>query len=302
LIDLAYPWALVVPFLGGLVLLGLRRPPPRVPLPLPVRRSGHSGRWVDRAPALLRGGAIVGLALAGAAPVRSARASAAEASGVAVMLVLDVSPSMQTELPGARTKLDAARHEIERFLDGRSGDAAGLVTFGREALVRAPPSSDREALLAALRTAESENLGEGTALGTALGLAADRLRGLDAPSKVIVLLTDGESNAGALDPVTAARAAGALGQRVHVVDASVDEDARRLLEEVARAGGGLHRPVDDVAGLDAAYREIDAMEPGRFVRRGQPGRTPTGRPLLWLALALLAGERALRASRWGTLP
>jgi Ca-activated chloride channel family protein len=218
------------------------------------------------------------------------------------MLVLDVSPSMGEEFSLGRSRLAAAREETLRFLEKRPGDAIGLVAFGREAFVRAPPSLARDGLRSALHAVEPGGLGEGTALGTALGLAADRLRAVDAASRVIVLLTDGESNAGALDPSTAARAAGALGQRLHVVDVSTRDEARATLADVARVGGGLHLIAGDPSAMDRAYREIDALERAPIPGLGEAASVPVAGPLLWMALLLVVAEQALRGSRWGTLP
>jgi len=302
MLDLARPWALLAPLLAALALLRGSRSRGRIPVSGPwVSAAAAAAGWIDRIPAVLRAAAVLALACAAAGPVRVG-GGGAPPSGVAVMLVLDVSPSMGEELTGGRTKLEAARGETLRFLERRPGDAAGLVIFGREALVRVPPSLDREGILAALDAAEPGGLGEGTALGTALGLAADRLRAVDMPSRVIVLLTDGEGNAGALDPITAARAAAALGARLHVVDVSNRTEARAALAHLAAAGNGLHRPADDPAGVDRAYRDIDALEPAPFPDAERRAGIPLDAPLLWAALLLVAAERALRGSRWGTLP
>lgn len=310
--EFRFPWMLAVgaaAVAGVALLVALRGGTRSVPVgALVAGRDAGSGPGrgalvLDRVPGFLRAGAVLLLVLATGAPFRPEAGGVPPPSGVVVMLVLDVSPSMADGFPGGGSKLDVARRETLRFLEGRGGDAVGLVTFGGEAAVRVPPSLERGALLAALADVEPGAMGDGTALGTALGLAADRMRGLGSPSRVVLLLTDGEGNAGALDPVRAARAAGALGQRVHVVDVSGQEDSARLLGRVAHAGGGEHLMVSDARALDDAYREVASLEPGPLDGvAGRAGGLPLATPALALALALLAGERALRASRWGSLP
>jgi Ca-activated chloride channel family protein len=218
------------------------------------------------------------------------------------MLVVDVSPSMAEPLGAGVSRLEAVRGEVRRFLQGRDGDAVGLVLFGGDALVRVPPLADRRPLEAALDAARVGELGEGTSLGTALGLAADRLRAIDSPSRVAVVFTDGEDNAGSLDPLTAAAAAAALGQRVHVVDASTDAAARILLAGIAERGGGGHHAVGDPEGMVAALAALTAMEPGRFAGPLTAGRAPAWDVFLWVAMALLMAEAGVRASRWGVIP
>lgn len=303
--EAAFPWILLLPL--GVALLRFRRRAGGGGVPLPAfEDAGATARrpWpaaVSRVPGALRWGAVAALALAASAPYRAAETDSGT-SGVALMLVVDVSPSMAEPLGAGVSRLEAVRGEVRRFLQGRDGDAVGLVLFGGEALVRVPPLVDRRSLEAALDAARVGELGEGTALGTALGLAADRLRAIDSPSRVAVVFTDGEDNAGALDPLTAAAAAATLGQRVHVVDASTDAAARILLAGIAERGGGGHHAVGDPEGMVAAFAALDAMEPGRFAGPLTGGRVPAWDALLWVALALLLVEGGVRASRWGVIP
>ncbi|HSW28465.1 MAG TPA: VWA domain-containing protein [Longimicrobiales bacterium] len=304
MVEFAWPLVLAAPLVAALALrlVRARERGVEVPGPWPEGFGAAGPSLVDAIPIVLRWGAVAALTLAAAAPVRTVPGPVTGPPGAALMIVLDVSPSMATAIPGAGTKLDAARAEILRFLDGRETDAVGLVTFGLDAVVRVPSSVRREGLRQALVAAAPGDLGDGTALGVALGLASDRLRAVEAPSRVVILVTDGEGNAGALDPVTAARAAGALGHRVHVVDVSGDGASGGLLASVAEAGGGRHHPVADAAGLDRAYREIDALERAPLAGGAGTSKVPAGAPLVWVALALVGLERALRASPWGAIP
>lgn len=313
------PWLLALPVLVGLALVWLRPQSHGALL-------GADGPWGDlgrawrlgasRLPALFRVGAVVALAWLAAAPFRRVPAPVPAGEGVAVMVVLDLSESMGDPwMEGAgqggprvvsgvstRTKLDVALAELERFVARREGDALGLVVFGGEAVVRVPPTVDRRAFRQALTSLRPGALGEGTAVGTALGMAANRLRALDARSKVVVLLTDGRSNAGALDPVTAARAAAGVGQKVYVLEVEDAGASPPLLVPVARAGNGRHFLVSGDAGLEEAYREIDALEPSRLPGSPASVPVPASLGLLWWAGAFLLVERTLLGSRLGRIP
>lgn len=255
-------------------------------------------------PALLRSGAVAALAWAVVAPARVVPAPAAPGEGVAVMVALDVSGSMDAVGPDGRSLREAAGLALARFLEGREGDAVGLVTFAGDAVVRLPPAVAPGAVGAALAaTGRGASHGGGTALGDALGLAAHRLRPLQVRSRVVVLVTDGGANAGALDPVTAAASASALGQTVYVlaVDGGSDEPPS-LLARVAEAGGGRLWRVGRTGEMEAALAEIGALEPSRLPGAPLTARLPASPWPLALGLVLLLSERLLRASRWGRLP
>lgn len=264
-----------------------------------VSLTGAPGRSAGVAGPVLRAGVLILLALALAGPVEVRLVPPPPDEGAAVVAVLDVSESMRTGLLDGAPRLEAAVEELRRFLAGRDGDQVGVVAFAGTVTTLSPPVGDPGPALAALDRVADVDLGDGTALGTALGVAANRLRAVDARSRVLVLLSDGEHNAGPIDPVTAARAAALLGVRVYTVAVG---GAASVLAPVAEAGGGRAFVVADRAGLDAAYRSIDALEPSAFARAPTPLRVPRHAGLLWMALALLAAEAALRASPRTVIP
>jgi Ca-activated chloride channel family protein len=192
--------------------------------------------------------------------------------------------------------------ELARFLAAREGDAVGLVTFAGDAIVRVPPSTDPRGIEEALRSLRPDELGDGTAVGTALGLAANQLRGFDARSRAIVVVSDGLSNAGSLDPVTAARAASGVGIRVYVLEIRNEPGEPAHLAPVAVAGNGRHFEISDGGGVTRAYRAIDALEPSRLPGTPATAEIPLAPWLLWWIAGCLVGERILRASPWGALP
>lgn len=304
MVELARPW---IPPVALLVVVAAAWGGRRT-FPLLAWAEGEARvPWIARAraalPDLMAAGAVLALVLILAGPYRTVALPGTAAEGVAVMVALDVSESMGDLADGGSSKLAVAVEEARRFASRREGDAIGLVAFGRDAVVRVPPTVDRAPFLTALGTLEAGGLGDGTAVGTAVGLAANRLRGVDARSRVILLVTDGRSNAGSLDPVTAARAAAALGQHVYVVEVEDDGQATPLLEGMARAGGGRHFTVSDADGLASAYGEIDRMEPSTFHAPTRTAQVPAVAGLLWLSLAFLVVGRGARGwARLGRLP
>lgn len=302
--ELRAPWVLLVPVAVGLVLLWMRPSFRGVGVSVDDVSGPRMPWWqrvAGRIPQTARVGVLAGLAWVAASPFRTVTLPPDPSEGVALVVALDVSESMDDPGLGGRSKLAVALEEIRRFVRGRAGDAVGLVTFAQESIVRVPPTVDHRVLLDALGRVRAGDLGDGTAIGTALGMAANRLRGVEARSRVLVLVSDGRSNAGALDPGTAARAAAALGQHVYVIEVGGDAGPADLLGDVAAAAGGRHYAVSDRQGLDRAYREIDALETSRLAGPPRTAQVPASSGLIWWLVGLLALERSVRAGRAGRL-
>jgi Ca-activated chloride channel homolog len=297
------PWALaLIPLIGaGWLWLRLgRRSGIALGAPLADARSSVASGLLAGFSTTTRLATLGALVLVLAGPYRIATVPGPPEEGVAIVIALDVSESMRTEELGRESRLDAAMTELRRFVAGRRGDVIGLVTFSGTASVRVPPVLDRAPLGAALLAIPREAPEDGTALGSAVALAANRLRAVEAASKVVVAITDGESNAGALDPVTASAAAAALGIRVYAL--AVGGQGANALVAVAEAGGGRSFQATDRDALDEAYREIDAMEPSTFEETSSSVEVPAHAGLLWLAAGLLVAEAGARGSRYGVIP
>ena len=149
--------------------------------------------WLSSLPRVLRVVALALLAVALARPQTFKRQDI-EVEGIDIMLVLDLSKSME-ERDLARNRLDAAQRTIRRFLTGRTNDRLGLVVFAREAMLQCPLTLDYaslDSIVANLEIGDLEPMG--TAIGDGVGLAIGSLRRSDAKSKVVILLTDGDSN------------------------------------------------------------------------------------------------------------
>lgn len=141
-------------------------------------------------------------ALAG--PIVTRQEKVYTSRGTDVLFVIDISPSMAAYDIGSATRLDAARQSISVLASSAPGVSFGIVTMASEAALVVPPTQDLAYLTDRLVDIRIGELGDGTAIGTGLSVAVYHLAGSSAPKKCIVLLTDGENNAGAIHPLTAA--------------------------------------------------------------------------------------------------
>lgn len=295
--ELARPWLLLL-FLPLLGLAWRRFRMAPLFLPQAVPGAWGRGRRTRGAPSLpwfLRTMASGVLVVALAGPRVPDPLPPGE--GIAIMVALDLSGSMETRDMGGRSRLETAREEITRFVGGRPQDLMGLVTFGETAVTRVPPTSHHQHLLdvlAEMEVAEGEN---GTAMGVGLGLAAQRVSLVPSPSRVVILLTDGRSNTGAMEPLPVTRAARTLGLRIHTVgvgaprgDDPLDES---LLREVAQDGGGRYFPVRDPAGFRGVMEELDRLERGPLPRAAGFSSRSLHRGFLLAAVLLLLLEALL---------
>jgi Ca-activated chloride channel family protein len=196
---------------------------------------GWRARFRDL-PGLLRGGALVLGILALARPEDVLRGENAEERGIDIVVVLDLSGSMRAVMddasqgtqgkatvgddgrPRRATRLDVAKDVITDFVSRRKTDRIGVVVFGRAAFVLSPPTLDYGLLTQLVQKMDLDVIdGNGTAIGDAVGTAVARLRRSTARSKAVILLTDGDSNAGAIDPTYATHLAETQGVKVYTV-------------------------------------------------------------------------------------
>jgi len=273
--DLARPWALLLFFpLLFLAWRRIRASPLALPQAIP-RGSKKAGRihGLPSPPWLVRMLALVSLVAALAGPRVPAPLPPGE--GIAILFALDLSRSMETLDMGGRSRLAVAREEMARFIRSRPQDLIGLVTFGEEAVTRVPPTPDHQHLLKVLGEVGIATGENGTAMGVGLGLAAQRASEVPSPSRVVILLTDGRNNSGAMEPIPVSRAARALGVRVHAVGVGApggeDPLDEPLLQGIARDGGGRYFRARDQGGFTSIMAELDCLERGPIPR--EPGFT-----------------------------
>jgi Ca-activated chloride channel family protein len=322
-LRLAHPLALaLVPLAVALVLwAGVRRAPGRRAVLVHARaselgraRRGLVARLADL-PIALRLLAIALLGVALARPQSAHPEPDLEVEGIDIVLVLDLSGSMEESdlLPN---RLEAAKAVIRDFVQRRPTDRIALVVFGREAYTHVPLTLDHGAflrMLAELRVGIID--GKGTAIGNGLGVGLARLRRSEARSKVIILLTDGDNNAGNISPREAAGMAQKLGVKVYTILAGDNEssDERgaagqkfpvnpKLLEEIATMTGGVPYLATDTQALARRFQDIlGELEKSRIKDRGILYAELFPRFLLPAVFVLLL-ELALRLTRLRRLP
>jgi Ca-activated chloride channel family protein len=248
----------------------------------PVREVGRGRRWVGQIPAALRSVVLGAWVVAAAGPQGGADTVQVTSEGIAVVLTVDVSSSMLAEDFTPSNRLDVARERSVAFVRGRQYDRIGLVSFAGEALTKVPLTTDYAVLEQAILDLRIGELDDGTAIGTAIAIAANRLRRAEGASKVVVLLTDGENNRGRVDPRTAAAAAREFGVRIYTIGVGTQGEARLpigrgpggqlryqmmpvrldepLLRDVAETTGGRYFRATDAAVLTRIFEQIDQLE------------------------------------------
>jgi Ca-activated chloride channel family protein len=305
--SLAWPWwllALPLPWLARRLLSPATGVALRVPC-LPARaEAAESGRarvalWIAALAWLL-------LLLAAARPQAPADAGNELARGRDLMLAFDLSASMghvDLLLDGqALERLGAARKLADAFLQKRNGDRVGLIVFGSQAYLHTPLTGDLQAVREALASTEVGLAGPETALGDAIALAVKHMQGLPDQDRVLLVLTDGASNAGTLALPRAAWLAQRAGVRIHLIGVGVAASGNSLdestLRNIAAQTGGTYARATDGPSLRAFLQSIDTLESsGLAVPAPRPPRELYAWPL-GLAL-LLAGATALYATMAG---
>jgi len=250
------------------------------------------------------------------------------ASGIDIVLAIDLSGSMSSEdfqLRGRRVnRLMIAKDVLQQFVAKRPNDRIGLVAFATDAYIAAPLTLDHDFLLQNLERLEIAAPGKDqTAIGSALAAALNRLRELRSKSKIVILMTDGQNNAGKVPPLTAAEAAETLKVKVYTIgvgtrglapfpyidafgrkdykpmQVDIDEDT---LTQIARRTGGKYFRADKTETLRSVYDEIDQLEKTEVeVKKYQRYRELF--PLVALpGLVLLLLEVILNHTVWRKLP
>ncbi|MHC4381092.1 MAG: VWA domain-containing protein [Planctomycetota bacterium] len=318
--SLAVDWSLHDPlFLWLLLLVPLAILLRRTPRPVArafapfdfarqLQRSRRQGlRFL---PWLLQAFAFALLIVAMARPQQSVQMPVEE-QGIDLLLCLDLSSSMAaTDLDPSsptRTRLEVARGAAESFLDTRSQDRIGLVTFARDARLVCPPTLDHRSLRTLLTDLDQVEAGspeDATGIGVALARSAVFLRDAATSSKVVILLSDGEETvatdpgSAAIHPQDAAALCLAWGIRVYTISAGPAAAATRAgLQKLATTTGGQAFAAVDAAALVQVYAAIDQLERTRFQRLPWV-QAERFIPFLLAALVSLVLAVALRRMFW----
>ena len=221
--------------------------------------------------------------------------------GIDIALILDTSGSMSARFGSQDSRLDVAKRVLVDFINGRENDQLGLVIFRAGSLVLSPLTLDYGALTAITEDVGDVNLPDGTAIGVGLSDALNLLRESRTRSRVAILLTDGENNAGDIDPLAAAQIAKTLGIRVYTIGV-IEQGSRTVdsqaLTQMAELTGGRYFPAENEQSLEAIYGSIDQLEKSRIDRSVFATYDEYAVYFLVGALALLAVELFLRNTVW----
>lgn len=250
---------------------------------------------------------LLSLIVALACPRQGLSSAKVRAEVVDIMLVVDVSGSMETLdfSTGEQrlNRLDAARLVLEDFVRSRSGDRLGLIAFATFPYTVSPLTLDHDWLVERMEKLAPGILpGDSTAIGTALASAVNRLRDSSSASRVIVLLTDGRNNAGTISPKSAARAAKALGIRVYAVGAGTAALDDALLDRITRSAGGVYFRARDMRALREVYAQIDKLERTEMELEVYTRFREWFTLFTALGAACLMTERTLSCTRFGRVP
>lgn len=270
--------------------------------------------------------AALGLLIVAMARPRVLRETVTVSSeGIDIVLAFDISGSMQAEDFQPTNRFTVARQVLEDFIAGTEGDRLALVVFAAKAFTQSPLTLDYSMVRQLLDQVRIGMVDEsGTAIGMAIATSAARLEKSDARSRIIILLTDGMNNAGAIDPITAAKAAGAMGVKIYAVGVGSEEGAlipvddpifgrtyarnpdgsyqRTMMDEatlrtIAELSGGKYYRAADPDTLRKIYEEIRQLEKSKFETNEYRRYQEMAGRFLWPGLLLLVLQTLL-ASTW----
>ena len=253
-----------------------------------------------------------------------------KASGVDIVVALDMSGSMVSEdfeVHGKRVnRFNMARAVLRQFIEKRPNDRIGLVVFATQAYIASPLTLDHDFLLQNLDRLQIGVINDNqTAIGSALSTAINRLREVKSKSRIVILMTDGQNNAGSIAPLTAAEAGQALGVKVHTIGVGmrgqapmpagrnpftgetlyqwipvdIDEDA---LQRIAQRTGGTYYRADNSERFQAIYAEIDKLEKTEADIKKFSQHKELFPWVITPGLGLLLLEVLLRHTIWRRLP
>ena len=316
-----YPYLLYLLFLP-LLLLGLylyrelkgRRPAVEVASLQPWAASGRGVlAYLRHLPFALRLCALCLIIVAIARPRSSTEMERVDSEGIDIVLAMDVSTSMLAR-DFKPDRINAAKDIAVEFIAQRPSDRMGIVVFAGESYTQCPLTTDRSTLLNLMKEVQTDLIEDGTAIGNGLSTAVARLKDSDAPSRVVILLTDGVNNRGEVHPLTAAEIAKTYGVRVYTIgvgangmapypvmtpwgvevqqmQVEIDED---LLKQIALETGGRYFRATDNTKLAEIYSEINKMEKTRTTIDSFPVYKELFPRWAFAALVLLLAELLVR--------
>lgn len=266
--------------------------------------------------------AIALLIIALARPQSTNRWENENTLGIDIMLAIDISGSMLAR-DFRPDRLEAAKDVAIEFISGRSNDRMGLVVFSGESFTQCPLTSDHKVLVNLFREIKSGMIEDGTAIGVGLANSVKRLKDSKAISKVVILLTDGVNNQGAIDPITAAELAQTFGIRVYTVGVGTQGEApyptidffgrtvyrnmpveidEETLMKIANLTGGKYFRATNNNKLKDIYTEIDQLERSKIDVKKYSRKEERFMLLVWIALIFILAELVLNRTILRSIP
>ena len=311
-------WLLVVPVLL-LALYIYRELSGRVP----HLRVSNAAPWLSGGPTILsvlrhlpfafRLAALCLIIVAIARPRSSSQVEKIDTEGIDIVLAMDVSTSMLAR-DFTPDRISAAKDIAIEFIAQRPSDRIGIVVFAGESYTQCPLTTDRATLINLMKEVQTDLIEDGTAIGNGLATAVARMSGSDAPSRVIILLTDGVNNRGEVAPLTAAQIAKTYGIRVYTIGVGANgmapypvvtpwgieerkiqvEIDEALLKSIAETTGGRYFRATDNTKLQEIYAEINRMEKSKTSIDSFPVYKELFSPFAIAALICLLAELLVR--------
>jgi Ca-activated chloride channel family protein len=328
LLSFAHPWALpgLLAAAGAAwLLLRRRRKQPRLVLPSSsaasaIKPSRWAQLWWLPGALLIAAIALTSIGLAGPR-LRTSRRQDMSVTGIDIVVAFDLSTSMLAADFRPKDRITVAKEVLKNFIESRQNDRIGLVVFAGEAYTQCPLTLDYKVLEELLEQVRTGVIVDGTAIGNALATAVNRLRESDAKSRVIILITDGDNNAGNISPLQAAEIAKQLGIKVYTIligkggrvpyptgtdlfgrttyePVEIDVNPE-LLQQIAKVTGGAYYPATDKESLESGLHAVlDSLEKSKIYEAGGSTRYDEWYARFFLPAALfgLLGL-ALRSSR-----
>lgn len=322
--SFARPWLLLLLALLPLWWWSRRRGTAAVPYSdVSLLRAASRQPWWARLPPVLRLLALAALVIGAAGPRIGGDSLRIRHEGISIVVAIDLSSSMLAEDFAPSNRLKVAKQQAMAFVQARKEDRIGLVAFAGEAVTLVPLTLDYPVLDQAIRELRIGILEDGTAIGSGLATAVNRLRRSPDRSKVILLLTDGVNNRGLIDPRTAAATARAYGIKVYTIGVGTMGQApiptgrgigglryemmpveidEALLADIAQETGGRYFRATDSEALSRIFHQIDQLEksPIEVLRYARYDEATT--PLAVVALGALLLELLLGSTVLVRLP
>ncbi len=317
---------LLIPLFVTFYVIRTKEGSPSIILP-DLGRNSHAlrgrGTWSFHIPFTLQMLGLAFLITALARPTTSSNWKDVNTEGIDIMLAMDVSASMLAK-DFRPNRLEASKEVASRFISERPNDRMGLVIYEGESFTQCPLTTDHRVLQNLLNETETGMLKSGTAIGMGLATAVNRLKGSEAKSKVIILLTDGVNNRGTIAPRTAGELAKRKGIRVYTIGVGSQGKARspvgiypngeykferveveideEVLQDVAETTGGAYFRATDGDKLQKIYERIDEMEKSKIKVTEHSEKNEEYHAFLAIAGLLLLLDRVLASSLFRSVP